>query len=93
MTDGPWIGAGSATPSTGRLVRTFSAVDEDGVRYLVSEFLLTIRSKLVRPDALSAPSQQRPYWKLADGKRVARSASEPQTYKILQSQKLIREVP
>lgn len=92
--DGPWIGAGSIYPTGGRRVRSFEAVDADGNLYEVDDYEMIIASRLIRADGMNRRSQQRTYWKLADGStRVVRHAGEPKTFKILDRDLVIWQVP
>jgi hypothetical protein len=83
---------GSFKPTGGKLVRRFSAEDSDGNIYFLVEYELTIRSGEIHRDGMSRKGQLRRYFELEDGTSVNAHETEPHAFKIVGSNKIIREI-
>jgi hypothetical protein len=83
---------GSFKPSGGKLVRRFNAEDSNGNIYPLAEYELITQSGEIHRDGMSRKGQARRYFELENGASVDIHETEPHAFKIVGSNKLIREI-
>lgn len=83
---------GSFKPTGGKLVRRFKAEDSNGNIYSLAEYELTIQSGEVHRDGMSRRGRLHRYFELEDRTSVNAHETEPHAFKIVGSDKIIREI-
>lgn len=85
-----WEPTTSGLARGGRRIKSFEAVDDDENVYTITEYLLTITSKEVRPDhQVASPPREIRHWRLANGGLVQRNLDDRTVYRIVRSKVLL----